>query len=173
MHKLFAKVRRNQKGFTLIEMLVVVAIIGLLAAFAVPRLFEAINSAKSSRGTADLDTIAGALERYYIANNEYPHANLTTALVPQYLKRDTTLLNGFDRGYIYGTNANGSGYVLIDVAQVGDGTIVTVTCGAATHDFTVTKTGVVAHYNLTGDPSTCAVTSPTPSATNNIKWLNN
>lgn len=123
--------RKASRGFTLIELLVVVAIIGLLAAFAVPKLFEAINTSKEAQGQADLDTISAALERYYFENGFYPApdgdavdktatppdlqaTDLKEALAP-YLKKNTTFLNGFKKGLFYGTNADGTaGYVLID-----------------------------------------------------------
>lgn len=63
----------RQTAFTLIELLIVVAIIAILAAIAVPNFLESQVRAKSARARADLRTIAGALESYAVDNNNrYP-----------------------------------------------------------------------------------------------------
>ncbi len=61
------------RAFTLIELLIVVAIIAILAAIAVPNFLEAQTRAKVSRAKADLRTIATALEAYRIDSNDYPY----------------------------------------------------------------------------------------------------
>jgi prepilin-type N-terminal cleavage/methylation domain-containing protein len=60
------------KAFTLIELLIVVAIIAILAAIAVPNFLEAQVRAKVSRVKSDMRTIATALESYQVDNNKYP-----------------------------------------------------------------------------------------------------
>lgn len=60
------------KAFTLIELLIVVAIIAILAAIAVPNFLEAQTRAKVSRAKADLRSVNTALESYYVDNNKYP-----------------------------------------------------------------------------------------------------
>jgi prepilin-type N-terminal cleavage/methylation domain-containing protein len=60
------------KAFTLIELLIVVAIIAILAAIAVPNFLEAQVRAKVSRSLADMRSIATALETYAVDNNNYP-----------------------------------------------------------------------------------------------------
>lgn len=59
-------------GFTLIELLIVVAIIAILAAIAVPNFLEAQTRARVSRATADMRTLATAIESYRIDNGDYP-----------------------------------------------------------------------------------------------------
>lgn len=60
------------RAFTLIELLIVVAIIAILAAIAVPNFLEAQTRAKISRNKADMRTLATGLEAYNIDANQYP-----------------------------------------------------------------------------------------------------
>jgi len=61
-----------QKAFTLIELLIVVAIIAILAAIAVPNFLEAQTRSKVSRGKADMRTLALGLDAYCVDYNKYP-----------------------------------------------------------------------------------------------------
>lgn len=62
----------KNRAFTLIELLIVVAIIAILALIAVPNFLEAQTRAKVSRTETDLRTIAVGLEAYAIDHNMYP-----------------------------------------------------------------------------------------------------
>ncbi len=62
----------THKAFTLIELLIVVAIIAILAAIAVPNFLEAQVRAKVSRAKADMRSVATAVESYAVDNNAYP-----------------------------------------------------------------------------------------------------
>lgn len=64
--------RPRFRAFTLIELLIVVAIIAVLAAIAVPNFLEAQTRSKVSRVRSDLRTIATALEAYATDYNAYP-----------------------------------------------------------------------------------------------------
>lgn len=61
-----------RRAFTLIELLIVVAIIAILAAIAVPNFLEAQTRAKVSRVKSDLRTITTAIQSYAVDNNAYP-----------------------------------------------------------------------------------------------------
>ncbi len=65
------------KAFTLIELLIVVAIIAILAAIAVPNFLEAQTRSKVSRVRADHRTIVTGLELYQLDNNKYPNTPFT------------------------------------------------------------------------------------------------
>jgi prepilin-type N-terminal cleavage/methylation domain-containing protein len=62
----------KRKAFTLIELLIVVAIIAILAAIAVPNFLEAQVRSKVSRVKSDMRSCLTALESYMIDNNKYP-----------------------------------------------------------------------------------------------------
>ena len=62
----------KHSAFTLIELLIVVAIIAILAAIAVPNFLEAQVRSKVSRAQSDMKTIATALESYHVDYNNYP-----------------------------------------------------------------------------------------------------
>ena len=64
--------KHPSKAFTLIELLIVVAIIAILAAIAVPNFMEAQVRAKVSRCTSDMRTLVTAVETYAIDHNTYP-----------------------------------------------------------------------------------------------------
>jgi len=68
------RLRAEVSAFTLIELLIVVAIIAILAAIAVPNFLEAQTRAKISRVQAELRTFGTAIETYRIDNNKYPQS---------------------------------------------------------------------------------------------------
>ena len=67
--------RRHAHGFTLIEILVVVVIIGILAAAVVPRLMDRPGEAMQVRARSDIQTLSTALNMYRLDNFAYPSTN--------------------------------------------------------------------------------------------------
>ena len=63
---------KSKHAFTLIELLIVVAIIAILAAIAVPNFLEAQTRAKVARVKNDLRSVATAIEAYRVDTNKYP-----------------------------------------------------------------------------------------------------
>ena len=66
------KLLRNQAGFTLVELMIVIVIVGILAAVAVPIYQSNITKAKMSECDAALGTIRTALRIYYAEHGNYP-----------------------------------------------------------------------------------------------------
>ena len=66
---------KRQQGFTLIELMVVVAIVGILGAIAYPSYTESVRKGKRAEAKAALVSGAQALERFYSANNSYVDAD--------------------------------------------------------------------------------------------------
>ncbi len=64
--------RRKQSGFTLIEIMVVVVILGILAALVVPQIMNRPEQAKVTVAKGDIKAIAAALDMYKLGNFAYP-----------------------------------------------------------------------------------------------------
>lgn len=80
------KTRIHPAGFTLVEIMIVVAIIGLLAAIAVPNFTQARNSARASTCINNLRLISAAKDQAALQNNLADTATPTTTQLSPYLK---------------------------------------------------------------------------------------
>ncbi len=81
---------RHTTAFTLIELLIVVAIIGILAAIAVPNFINAQLKAKVTRAYSDMGSIATALDMYFLDQNDFPTSNYVERYPKRALRRLTT-----------------------------------------------------------------------------------
>ena len=79
----FAKQMKRQSAFTLIEILVVVAILGILAAIVVPRIMDRPDEAKRVAAKADVAAIVQSLKLYRLDNGFYPATDQGLAALVQ------------------------------------------------------------------------------------------
>lgn len=63
---------KKQKGFTLVELVVVIAILGILAGIAIPRFMSATETARGAKTVADLRTLESAAVMYYAKTGVVP-----------------------------------------------------------------------------------------------------
>jgi len=89
------KLTKNRGGFTLVEIMIVVAIIALLAAIAVPNFLRARKRAQASRVLEDLRMLDAALDQYAVEKNKKAGDPAAFSDLQNYIKKGTNLyLNG-------------------------------------------------------------------------------
>ena len=67
--------RRASRGFTLLELMVVIVIIGVLAALIAPKVLENVDRAKITAAQADISNLMNALKMYKLDNGRYPSSD--------------------------------------------------------------------------------------------------
>ena len=87
------KLNKNRGGFTLVEIMIVVAIIALLAAIAVPNFLRARKRSQATRILEDLRIIDSAIDQYAIENNKGSGDGVVWADIQKYVKTGSVLYN--------------------------------------------------------------------------------
>ena len=125
-HK-FKKLRNlGTEGFTLIELMVVMVIIGLLAATVVPKFFGQVDKAMQQDAQAQIELLGQALDLYRLEKHKYPTSDDGLNAIKNYLKKNIPK-DPWGNAYVYESpGKEGRGYDLYsfgaDNAEGGEGT---------------------------------------------------
>lgn len=103
---------RNQRGFTLVEILVVITIIGLIMGLVGPRVLNYLTESKAKAAKIQIESLASALDLYFLVTGRYPTASeglgalvqrpaTTAAWNGPYLKGGAVPLDPWGNPYIY------------------------------------------------------------------------
>jgi|SRR5690554_180486 len=120
---------KNNKGFTMMELLIVLVIIGLLAALVGPTLYKRISPAKASVASAQIENFMSALDSFFIDTGQFPTTQqglqaLRTAPAGisnwngPYLKKDIPL-DPWGNAYVYKSPGRNGGYEILSYGQDG------------------------------------------------------
>ncbi len=121
---------KQQEGFTLIEIMVVILILGLLATLVVQSLRGATDKAKRTKAMADIAELKTALDRYYIDNGSYPSSEQGLQALVTPPSQGTQTANYEEGGYIrripndpwnnpYAYQSDGNNYTLKSLGADG------------------------------------------------------
>ena len=133
--------RGTKKGFTLLELLVVITIIGLLSSVGLASYTRAQARARDAKRQSDMTTLRNALELYYSENNVYVNTGgawqaITTplvVLVPNYTKQLPADPGGQGLAYRYRSVTTNQGYCLEGKLETATSTSTTCTVSLETN----------------------------------------
>ena len=121
--------RRAQAGFTLVEILVVITIIGLIMALVGPRVLNYLSESKAKAAKIQIESFASALDLYYLDLGRYPTTNEGLAALTQgnnapgwngpYLRGGVVPNDPWGHGYIYRTPGQRGPYDIISLGSDG------------------------------------------------------
>ncbi len=97
---------RKQKGFTLVELLIVIVIIGILAGSMMMLMGSSTDKAEATKVISDLRTMKGAMLQYYADNSEYPDASVANPATQLEAYVDKDLADGYSLLTGSGTSAD-------------------------------------------------------------------
>lgn len=144
-HRATTANRRGKRGFTLIEMLVVITIIGLIMALVGPRVLNYLSESKVKAAKIQIESFASALDLYFLDTGHYPSGSEgLNALVQResgaagwngpYLKGGIVPADPWGHAYVYRAPGEHGAYDIVsygsDGQEGGTGTAVDITSWA-------------------------------------------
>ncbi len=146
---------RNEQGFSLVELLIVVAIIAIIAAIAVPSLLTSRMAANEAAGIQGCRT-AGSAEVAFASVNNQNYTSLASLVAGSYLDSRFTNTNGFN-GYTFAENQAVTGFTLtVTQAPTGFGIRANPVAGLARYTYGIAPDQVVRYQGYqapaTNDP---------------------
>jgi general secretion pathway protein G len=117
--------RRRTRAFTLIELLAVIAILGLIAAFAVPQVLKWVSGARSDSARIQIEALGGSIDLYRLEVGSYPPTLEALVEKPQgvarwngpYLKKRVLPKDPWGNDYIYRSPGKNGGYDLLSLGS--------------------------------------------------------
>lgn len=120
----------GENGFTLMEMLVVLVVIGLIAAVAIPQVTGLLGSAKSKAAKIQLETLAQSLTFYQLDVGQYPTTDQGLKALWQapepveswggpYVRRERQLIDPWGRPFAYRAPGETGAYELVSLGADG------------------------------------------------------
>lgn len=127
----FHAARRAQRGFTLIEIMVVVVILGILAAFAVPNIMSNPERARETKAEHDIRTLESQLEMYRLDNHRYPTTDQGLEALVERPTSEPEPPNWKEGGYMRSLPSDpwGNEYQYLDPEDTDDGRVMIYTYG--------------------------------------------
>lgn len=138
------RARRGEAGFTLVEMLVVITIIGMIMALVGPRVLNYLSESKAKAAKIQIESFSSALDLYYLDLGRYPTSNEGLAGLARsnnqagwngpYLRGGVVPNDPWGHGYVYRSPGASGPYDIIslgsDGQEGGSGTAADIVSGA-------------------------------------------
>ncbi|WFU27788.1 type II secretion system major pseudopilin GspG [Bradyrhizobium sp. CB1717] len=138
------RARRGEAGFTLVEMLVVITIIGMIMALVGPRVLNYLSESKAKAAKIQIESFSSALDLYYLDLGRYPTSNEGLAALTRnnnqsgwngpYLRGGVVPSDPWGHIYVYRSPGAGAPYEIIslgsDGQEGGSGTAADIVSGA-------------------------------------------